>query len=133
MTIRNLDREPLRLTGRRRQLHDLPRPDVAGPRRRAGPGHRAGRRAPLDHLRAAVLLSPPGDLHGLTPRDLRALGQPAGGAATTPAIATALDVDERTVADAIRVTALDAPNLTAATVLALRIGLRIPPRLATPT
>jgi hypothetical protein len=92
-------------------------------------------RLPLDHLRAVVLLSPHGDLHGLTPRDLRVLGQLAGGATGIPAIAAALDIGERTVADAIRATlvALEAPDLTAATVRALRIGLRIPPQLAAPS
>jgi hypothetical protein len=92
-------------------------------------------RPPLDHLRAAVLLSPPGDLHGLTPLDLRLLGQLAGGETQIPALAAALDVDMRTVADAIHATlvALEAPDVTAATVRALRIGLRIPPQLFTPS
>jgi hypothetical protein len=91
-------------------------------------------RPALDHLRAAVLLSPPGDLHDLTPLDLRVLGQLAAGATRIPAIAAALAVDERTVADAIRASlvALGATDLTAGTVRALRIGLRIPPSLATP-
>ena len=81
-----------------------------------------------------MLLSPPGDLHDLTPLDLRVLGQLAAGATRIPAIAAALAVDERTVADAIRacLVALGATDLTAGTVRALRIGLRIPPSLATP-
>jgi hypothetical protein len=91
-------------------------------------------RPPLDHLRAAVLLSPPGELHGLTPLGLRLLGLLIEGATDVAAIAAALDVDEPTVADAADATviALDAPNLTAATVRALRVGLRIPPQLAVP-
>jgi hypothetical protein len=91
-------------------------------------------RPPLDHLRAAVLLSPPADLHGLTPLRLRLLGLLIEGATDVAAIAAALDVDEPTVADAADATviALDAPNLTAATVRALRVGLRIPPQLAVP-
>jgi hypothetical protein len=50
-------------------------------------------------------------------------------------MASALGVDDRTVADALRVTltALEAPNLTAAIVYAVRGGLRIPPRLAAST
>jgi roadblock/LC7 domain-containing protein len=92
-------------------------------------------RPTLDHLRAAVLLSPPGDLHGLTTLDLRVLGHLAAGVTRTLDIAAALQVGERTVADAIRATllALGASDLTAATVHALRIGLRIPPQLAAPT
>jgi hypothetical protein len=92
-------------------------------------------RPPLDHLSAAVLLSPPGDLRGLTGLDLRLLGLLVEGATHLPAIAAALGVAERNAADAIRATlaALQAPNLTAATVRAVRAGLRIPPQLAEPT
>ena len=91
-------------------------------------------RPPLDHLRAAVLLSAPGDLRGLTPLDLRVLGLLVEGVTRVPAIAAALDADERTAADALRASllALQSPNRTAATVHALRTGLRIPPPLATP-
>ena len=90
-------------------------------------------RPPLDHLHAAVLLSAPGDLRGLTLLDLRVLGLLVEGVTRVPAIATALDVDERTAADALRASmlALQAPNRTAAAVHALRSGLRIPPQLAT--
>jgi hypothetical protein len=89
----------------------------------------------LDHLRAAVLLSPPGDLRGLTLLDLRLLGLLVEGVTHVPALAAALGVAERTVADALHaiLTALDISDVTAATVRALRLGLRIPPRLATPT
>jgi hypothetical protein len=92
-------------------------------------------RPALDHLRAAVLLSPPGDLRGLTRLDLRLLGLLIEGPPHIPAIAAALGVEHRTVADALRATlaALEAPNLTAATVLAVRTGLRIPPQLAMST
>jgi hypothetical protein len=92
-------------------------------------------RPTLDHLRAAVLLSPPGDLRGLTRLDLRLLGLLVEGATHIPAIAAALGVAERTVAAALRATlvALEAPNLTAATVRAVRFGLRIPPQLTPST
>jgi hypothetical protein len=92
-------------------------------------------RPELDHLAAAVLLSPPGDLRGLTPLDLRLLGLLVEGATHIPAIAAALDVDERTAADALHAipSALATPNLTAATVSAVRTGLRIPPQLVAPT
>ncbi|MCW2675569.1 MAG: protein of unknown function, putative domain [Modestobacter sp.] len=92
-------------------------------------------RPALDHLRAAVLLSPPGDLHGLTPLDLRLLGLLVEGATQVPAIAAALGVHERTVADAIAasVIALETSDLTAAAARAVRTGLRIPPQLAAPT
>jgi DNA-binding CsgD family transcriptional regulator len=92
-------------------------------------------RPDLDHLRAAVMLSPPGDLHALTPLNLRLLGLLVEGATHLPAIATALGIDERTVADALRasLTALGTTDVTAATVRAVRMGLRIPPRLATST
>jgi hypothetical protein len=92
-------------------------------------------RPTLDHLSAAVLLSPPGDLRGLTPLDLRLLGLLVEGATHIPAIAAALDVDERTAADALHAipSALATPNLTAATVSAVRTGLRIPPQLVAPT
>jgi DNA-binding NarL/FixJ family response regulator len=91
-------------------------------------------RPPLDHLRAAVLLSAPGDLRGLTTLDLRVLGLLVEGVTRVAAVAAALGVDERTAADALRASllALQAPNRTAATVHALRTGLRIPPQLATP-
>jgi hypothetical protein len=92
-------------------------------------------RPPLDHLSAAVLLSPPGHLRGLTPLHLRLLGLLAEGATHLPAIAAALGVAERTAADAVlgALAALEAPDLTAATVRAIRTGHRIPPRLASST
>jgi hypothetical protein len=91
-------------------------------------------RPALDHLSAAVLLSPPGDLGGLSPLDLRLLGLLVEGVTHVPALATTLRVEQRTVADALRaaLAALQTDDLTAATVRAVRRGLRIPPRLATP-
>jgi hypothetical protein len=62
------------------------------------------------------------------------LGLLVEGETRVPAVAAALDVDQRTAADALRASllALQAPNRTAATVHALRTGLRIPPQLTTP-
>jgi hypothetical protein len=86
----------------------------------------------LDHLSAAVLLSPPGDLRGLGTLELRVLGLLVEGTTSIPAIAAALVVDAARVADALgaAVVALAAPDITAAAVRALRTGLRIPPELA---
>jgi hypothetical protein len=70
----------------------------------------------LDHLSAAVLLSAAGDLRGLTPVDLRVLGQLAAGTTQVPALAAALDLDPGTTTEILRraLVALDAPGLTAA-------------------
>jgi hypothetical protein len=88
----------------------------------------------LDHLSAAVLLSSPENLRGLTPLDLRVLGQLVAGTTQVPALAAALHIDPRTTTEALlRVqVALDAPGLTAAATRALRTGLRIPPALSRP-
>ena len=88
----------------------------------------------LDHLSAAVLLSPPGDLRGLTPFDLRVLGHLVAGTTRVPALAAALHVDPGTATEALRRTraALDARSVTAAATRALRTGLRIPPALSHP-
>jgi hypothetical protein len=85
----------------------------------------------LDHLSAAVLLSGPGDLRGLTLLDLRLLGHLVAGA-TVPALAATLHLDRRATTEALRrvQAALDAPGVTAAATRALRSGLRIPPALA---
>jgi hypothetical protein len=85
----------------------------------------------LDHLSAAVLLSSPGDLRGLTPLDLRALGHLVAGTTQVPALAAALHLDPRTTTEALprSQVALDAPGVTAAATRALRAGLRIPPAL----
>ncbi|HEY4605851.1 MAG TPA: hypothetical protein VIH08_16090 [Blastococcus sp.] len=88
----------------------------------------------LDHLSAAVLLSSPADLRGLTPLDLRVLGQLVAGTTQVPALAAALHVDSGTTAEALRRAqiALDAPGLTAVATRAVRTGLRIPPGLSRP-
>ena len=88
----------------------------------------------LDHLSAAVLLSSPGNLRGLTPLDLRVLGHLVTGTTQVPALAAALHVDPGTTTEALRraQVALDAPGLTAAATRALRTGLRIPPALSHP-
>jgi hypothetical protein len=88
----------------------------------------------LDHLSAAVLLSSPGNLRGLTPLDLRLLGHLVAGTTRVPALAAALQVDRNTTTEALRraQVALDAPNLTATATRALRTGLRVPPALSRP-
>jgi hypothetical protein len=88
----------------------------------------------LDHLSAAVLLSSPGNLRGLTPLQLRVLGHLVAGTTQVPALAAALHVDPGTTTEALRraQAALDAPGLTAAATRALRTGLRIPPALSHP-
>jgi GAF domain len=88
----------------------------------------------LDHLSAAVLLSSPGKLRGLTSLDLRLLGHLVAGTTQVPAVAAALHVDPGTTTEALRraQVALDAPSPTAAATRALRTGLRIPPALSGP-
>jgi hypothetical protein len=91
-------------------------------------------RPDLDHLSAAVLLSPPGDLHDLTTLDLRVLGHLVEGVTAVPALAQSLGVAAEAVADSLgrSLVALRTSNLTAATVRALRGGMRIPPGLTGP-
>jgi hypothetical protein len=88
----------------------------------------------LDHLSAAVLLSAPGDLRGLTSLHLRLLGHLVAGTTEVPALAAALGLDPRSTTEALRraQVALDAPGVTAAATRALRTGLRIPPALSCP-
>jgi hypothetical protein len=88
-------------------------------------------RPDLDHLSAAVLLCPPGDLQGLTLLDLRVLGLLVEGVDGVPALARALSVAGETMADSLGrcLAALRTSDLTAATVRALRGGMRIPPGL----
>ena len=83
----------------------------------------------LDHLSAAVLLCAPGDLHGLTVLDLRVLGLLVEGVTDIPALAQALHLGTAAVADTLgrSLAALRTSDLTAATVRALRSGMRIPP------
>ena len=89
-------------------------------------------RPDLDHLSAAVLLCPPGDLHGLTVLDLRVLGLLVEGVTDIPTLAQSLHVAAEAVADSLGrcLVALRTSDLTAATVRALRGGLRIPPGVA---
>ncbi|SDC58110.1 hypothetical protein SAMN05660690_1995 [Geodermatophilus telluris] len=92
-------------------------------------------RPDLDHLSAAVLLGAPGDLRGLTVLDLRVLGLAIEGVTDVPALAQLLHVAAEAVADSLgrSLVALGTCDLTAATVRALRGGLRIPPRAMGPT
>lgn len=89
-------------------------------------------RPDLDHLSAAVLLCPPGDVLGLNLLDLRVLGLLVEGVTDVAALAMALDVAEQAVADALErsMAALRTNDLTAASVYALRGGMRVPARLA---
>lgn len=89
-------------------------------------------RRDLDHLRAAVLLCPPGDLLGLSVLDLRVLGLLVEGVTEVPALARSLGVAARTAAGALEraLAALRTSDPTAASVRALRAGLRIPARFA---
>jgi hypothetical protein len=86
-------------------------------------------RPDLDHLSAAVLLGPPGALHGLTVLDLRVLGLLVEGVTDIPALGQALHVGMAAVADSLgrSLAALRRSDLTAAAVRALRSGMRIPP------
>ena len=77
-----------------------------------------------------MIVSPPGDLHGLTRRELEVLGLVIDGA-TNRHIASTLFITERTVAahlEHIR-SKLDVPTRTAAAVQSLRLTLYIPRQL----
>jgi len=86
----------------------------------------------VDHLCVAVLLGPPGDLHGLTVLDLRVLGLLVDGVTDVASLDRNLNVGKEAVADSLgrSLAALRTNDRTAATVRALRGGLRIPPRVA---
>jgi DNA-binding CsgD family transcriptional regulator len=103
---------------------------------------RGGRHAPDGHVRVTVLtgtddvpralpgivlLSPAGDLHGLTPRELEVLGLLIEGCANQE-IARALVVAPRTVAAHLEhiLVKLEAPSRTLAAVRAERSGLYVP-------
>jgi hypothetical protein len=88
-------------------------------------------RPDLDHLSAAVLLGPPGDLHGLGVLDLRVLGLVAEGVTHLRALSEALHVGTTAVAGSLgrSLAALGTDDLTATAVRALRGGMRIPPAL----
>jgi hypothetical protein len=86
-------------------------------------------RPDLDHLSAAVLLCPPGDLHGLTIFDLRVLGLLVHGVAEIADIGRTLHMAERAVVDSLArcCAALGASDLTVATIRVMRRGLCVPP------
>jgi DNA-binding CsgD family transcriptional regulator len=86
------------------------------------------------HLSAIVVLSPCGDLHGLTRRELEVLGLLIAGQHNTQAAQT-LSVTQRTIATHIEhiLTKLDADTRALAAVRAQRRGLYIPPALLTRT
>ena len=91
--------------------------------------------APADlplHLTGLVLVSPPGDLRGLTPRELEVLGLLVEGASNA-VIAGALVVAPRTVAAHLEhiLVKLAVPSRTLAAVRAERAGLFVPLPLAT--
>jgi hypothetical protein len=89
-------------------------------------------RPDLDHLSAAVLLTSPGDVRGLSTLDLRVLGLLVEGVTDVPALARSLHVSPNTAAGALEraLAALGTRDLTAAAVRALRGGWRIPSRLS---
>ncbi|GAB3667523.1 hypothetical protein GCM10027596_36680 [Nocardioides korecus] len=74
-----------------------------------------------------ALLSPAGDLHGLTPRELEVLGQLVAGP-TNHEIARLLVMAPRTVAAHVEhmLHKLEAPSRTLAAVRAQRMGLYVP-------
>jgi DNA-binding CsgD family transcriptional regulator len=76
---------------------------------------------------AVVVVSPPGELYGLTPRELEVLGLLVEGWPNQP-IAAELGITERTVAAHVEhiLTKLAAPSRTVAAVSALRLGLFVP-------
>jgi DNA-binding CsgD family transcriptional regulator len=84
----------------------------------------------LPHLSAIVVLSPCGDLQGLTRRELEVLGLVIAGWHNTQA-AQRLAVTQRTIATHIEhiLTKLDADTRALAAVRAQRRGLYIPPAL----
>jgi hypothetical protein len=81
----------------------------------------------LDHLLAAVTVSPPGSLRGLTRPQLQLLGLLIEGW-PDPRIAAALDATESDIADRVGpiLTAFDAPDRSTAAVRAEREGLYLP-------
>jgi hypothetical protein len=83
-----------------------------------------------DHLRAAVLLSPEPDRHGLSRHDLRVLGLIVAGWEDDERIAAALNSTTDDVAETARrgMQLLGAPSRTGLAVRALRMGLYLPPR-----
>jgi DNA-binding CsgD family transcriptional regulator len=84
------------------------------------------------HLTGLVLVSPPGDLRGLTPRELEVLGLVIDGNSNA-AIARVLGVAPRTVATHLEhiLVKLAVPSRTLAAVRAQRAGLFVPLSLVT--
>jgi DNA-binding CsgD family transcriptional regulator len=76
---------------------------------------------------AVVVVSPPGELYGLTPRELEVLGLLVEGWPNQP-IAAELGITERTAAAHVEhiLTKLAVPSRTVAAVSALRLGLFVP-------
>ncbi len=85
------------------------------------------------HLSAIVVLSPCGDLHGLTRRELEVLGLLIAGRHNAEA-AECLFVTQRTIATHIEhiLVKLDAGTRALAAVRAQRRGLYVPPELLAP-
>jgi len=83
-----------------------------------------------DHLRAAVLLSPAPDLHGLSRHDLQVLGLIVAGWEDDRHIAAALNSTTEDVAETARrgMQLLGTRSRTGLAVRALRAGLFLPPR-----
>ncbi|TFV70346.1 hypothetical protein E4P40_21625 [Blastococcus sp. CT_GayMR20] len=81
-----------------------------------------------DHLRAAILLSPEPDLHGLSRHDLRVLGLIVAGWEDDEQISAALNSSTEDVAESARrcMQLLGTPSRTALAVRALREGLFVP-------
>jgi DNA-binding CsgD family transcriptional regulator len=86
--------------------------------------------APVHDLVAVVLLSPPGDVRGLTARELEVLGLLVEGA-SNHRIAAALFITRRTVNAHLEhiLAKLGTPTRTQAAVHALRLGLYVPRQL----
>jgi DNA-binding CsgD family transcriptional regulator len=82
---------------------------------------------PADPARGVLLLSPAGELHGLTPRELEVLGMMVDGCSNQQ-IADRLFVAARTVAAHVEhiLMKLDSPSRTHAAVRAQREGLYVP-------
>jgi hypothetical protein len=90
-------------------------------------------RAPLDHLLAAVTVSPPGELRGLSRLQLQLLGLLVDGWADAR-IAAALGTTEQELADQLFavLAALAAPHRSVAAVRAVREGIYLPVALSGP-
>jgi len=85
---------------------------------------------PSSPFAGLMIVSPPGDLHGLTRRELEVLGLVIDGS-TNRQIASALLIAQRTVAAHLEhiLFKLDVPSRTAAAIRALELSLYIPAQL----